>query len=301
MGPVIFNIFLNDIFYFTSKTTLFNYADDNTISYCLSDINEVKEVLERESNILIDWFQNNKMQANPGKFQAITLSRQSLECVNYNIRNVSVSSEKCVKLLGVKIDSSLNFDTHVKDLCQKVSRQINVLSRVAKYLTLEGRKAIYYSFVLSNFNFCPIVWHFCSKTNCKKLEKLNMRALRFVYKDFTSSYEDLLRKHGHSSLGLQRLRFIAIETFKILNDMAPDYLNELVEVKTSQYDTRKQKTVHVPRVKTARYGTNSFRSLAATTWNRLPNHIRATENFNTFKDLISKWSGDPCRCAMCRS
>ena len=104
MGPVIFNIFVNDIFYFTSKSTLYNYADDNTVSYSRCDLNEVKKVLENESNILIDWFCNNKMQANPGKFQAITLCRQNLDHVTYNVRNSTVESEKCVKLLGVKID-----------------------------------------------------------------------------------------------------------------------------------------------------------------------------------------------------
>ena len=190
----------------------------------------------------------------------------------------------------------------MKDLCcVSTCRQINVLSRISKYLTLEGRKAIYYSFVLSNFNFCPLIWHFCSQSNCIKLEKLNLRALRFVYRDFTSSYETLLEKHGHSSLSLQRLRIIATETFKILNDMAPKYLSKLLEAKVSHYDTRKQKTLHIPHVKTTKYGLNSFRTLAAKTWNSLPNHIRVTEKYSTFKNLLSKWTGEECRCAMCRN
>jgi hypothetical protein len=153
---------------------------------------------------------------------------------------------------------------------------------------------------MSNFNFCPLVWLFCSKSNSNKLEILHCRALRFVYQDFQSSYETLLEKYEHVTLSLQRLRTLALETFKILNGMAPDYLKKLIEIKQITYGLRNEKLLNVPHVKTTKYGLNSFRTLAATTWNGLPNHIRTTENFSTFKTLISKWTGDSCRCAMCR-
>ena len=58
---------------------------------------------------------------------------------SFNIGNMKIESEETVKLLGVTVDSSLNFNCHIQNLCKKISRQINVLSRIAKYLTLEGR------------------------------------------------------------------------------------------------------------------------------------------------------------------
>jgi hypothetical protein len=48
--------------------------------------------------------------------------------------------------------------------------------------------------MLSNFNFCPLAWHFCSKANTIKLEKIQERALRFIYEDYNSTYEKLLHK-----------------------------------------------------------------------------------------------------------
>ena len=63
LGPVIFNIFLNDIFYFVTNCDLYNYADDNTLSNASSNIIEIKQVLETNSSILVEWFSNNQMQA----------------------------------------------------------------------------------------------------------------------------------------------------------------------------------------------------------------------------------------------
>ncbi|XP_053407930.1 uncharacterized protein LOC123547654 [Mercenaria mercenaria] len=74
LGTLIFNIFVNDIFYFIKNATVYNYADDNTLSHCDSNVSTLKTVLENESVILINWFKNNLMQAYPDKFQAICVA-----------------------------------------------------------------------------------------------------------------------------------------------------------------------------------------------------------------------------------
>ena len=76
LGPLLFNIFLNDIVYFVKKSNLYNYADDNTLSYSHPDLLETKNVLTSESEYVIEWFGTNQMQANPGKFQAIVLGKR---------------------------------------------------------------------------------------------------------------------------------------------------------------------------------------------------------------------------------
>ena len=153
---------------------------------------------------------------------------------------------------------------------------------------------------MSNFGFCPIVWHFCSKSNTDKLERLHHRALKFVYQDFQTNYEQLLNQHKHSSLSLQRVREIALETFKILQGTSPKYLHNLVEETRSRYSQRHGKRLHVPRIRTSKHGLQSFRVVAANTWNSLPAHIRNCENYETFKGLLQNWNGVNCKCAMCR-
>jgi hypothetical protein len=61
--------------------------------------------------------------------------------------------------------------------------QLNVLKRIDKHHTKFGKLTIYYSFIMSNFNHCPLVWHFCGEVNTKKVEKIQERALRFIYED----------------------------------------------------------------------------------------------------------------------
>ena len=82
------------------------------------------------------------------------------------------------------------------------------------------------------------MWHFCSKSSTAKMEKLQYRALRLVFSDFNSSYEELLERANMHTLHVNRIRHIAIETFKILHKMSPIYLHDLVSYKESNYSFR---------------------------------------------------------------
>ena len=156
---------------------------------------------------------------------------------------------------------------------------------------------------MSNFNYCPVVWHFCGEGNrmCQKDEKIQERALRFIYEEYNCDYESLLKKSGLPSLQIRRLRTIAIEVFKILHKDCPVYLHDIINFKSSNYSFRKQHTVEVPRVRTTHYGLHSLRYAGAALWNELPDVIRAQSNINQFKSLINNWNGSPCRCSSCRS
>ncbi len=147
---------------------------------------------------------------------------------------------------------------------------------------------------------CPIVWHFCSKANTNKLEKLQYRALRIVYNDYTSSYESLLEKVKLQTLHLNRLQNIAIETFKCLHKISPPYIQDLAKLQTSVYNCRYDHMIEVPTVRTTRYGQNSFRFEAARVWNSLPPDIRRQDNYNEFRRLVRTWTGPKCKCSLCR-
>ena len=77
LGPVLFNVFLDDIFGVVKHSTLYNYADDNTVSHAHHDVTVLKTSLETDSKSLINWFHLNKMIANPDKFQAIAIGKRA--------------------------------------------------------------------------------------------------------------------------------------------------------------------------------------------------------------------------------
>ena len=172
LGPLLFNIFINDIFLFVKTCDLYNYADDNTLSYADKDPVNLKAVLESESQNLIEWFASNQTKANPEKFQAIAIGKKSRKLnLKFDINSTEIKCDDEVKLLGVNVDYDLMFDSHIASLCKKASRQLNVLKRIGKYLNLQCRLMIYHTFILSNFNYCPIIWHFCSKITRLKWRK----------------------------------------------------------------------------------------------------------------------------------
>lgn len=79
---------------------------------------------------------------------------------NITIGGTTITNSQYEKLLGVTIDSDLNFERHVTNLCNKVSRKLNAMGRVASYMPIEKRKFIMKAFIKFQFNYCPLVWMF---------------------------------------------------------------------------------------------------------------------------------------------
>ena len=129
-----------------------------------------------------------------------------------------------MKLLGIHIDQTLSLNKHAIHVCQKASKQVNAMMRLCNVLDTSSKKAIYDSFIISNFTYCPLVWLMCSKVHLKKAEKIQCRALRFVYYDFKSPYEDLLSQGNHRSVSGILLHAIAMILFHSLKYYGYDYL-----------------------------------------------------------------------------
>ena len=183
VGPILFNIFFNDFFFFLCNVSVHNFADDNTLSSFARTVKNLVSILESESNCAINWFRDNSMIVNPDKFQAILLDKRNSDLhLNENIKidkeNIKFVSN--VKMLGVHIDSKLNFNLHIDIICKSASNQLNALVRLKRYLGHEERFVLVNSFIYSNFNYCPLVWMFSSKRSLNKIENLQKRALRFV-------------------------------------------------------------------------------------------------------------------------
>ena len=125
---------------------------------------------------------------------------------NISFQGHNIKSEETVKLLGVTLDNKLSFDGHISNLCKKAATQLSVLKRLRSYIGFEQKKVLIQSFVCSKFNYCPLVWYFSSMKSLQKIEKLQERALRFLYNDHNSSYNDLLQKSGKCTMQVSRQR-----------------------------------------------------------------------------------------------
>ena len=159
LGPIIFNIFMNDSLYRVTESELHNFADDNTISSTDFSVEKLLKTLERESQ-----------SVNADKFQAIIVNSDMCNQYTLNIDGNQVTSEKSVKLLGINIDNKLSFDEHVSSLCKKASNQLDTKSRLHRYLRFKEKGVLINSFIYAHFNYCPLIWYFCSVKSARKIE-----------------------------------------------------------------------------------------------------------------------------------
>ena len=171
LGPLLFNINMVDLFYECTENDIANYADDTTPYSCGTNIPTIViSELKAISTKVFHWFGSNHMKANPGKCHLL-LSTKSPEVVS--IDGILTKSSTAETLLGITIDSELNFDNHLSAICSKVSRKINPLGRIANYMSLEKRRTVMKTFTESQFNYCPLIWMFHSRTINNKINRLH--------------------------------------------------------------------------------------------------------------------------------
>ena len=290
----------NDLFLFIEKCRLYNYADDNSLDSSSENLADVLYNLRHDGRNAIEWFAKNGMQANPDKFHFMLFSPTPTEQqVLHLCDGTSLMSETEVTVLGLTIDDKLCFSQHISICCKKAARQLNALARISKHLNINSRMAIYNSFIMSNFNYCPLVWHFCSQVNNQKLEKIQERALRILFADYNSSYTELLGRAGTTTLLIQRLHLIALTVFKSLHGLNPPCLNDMFTPKQVPYRMRDSSLLEQSRCRTTTFGLRSISYIGAKLWNDLPSYLKETTYLSDFKMILQTWTGpdlnDPFR------
>ena len=114
---------------------------------------------------------------NPDKFQTIFLGKGT-DDIDIKIGSFTIHSSKEVKLLGVTIDNRLSFYPHILDICSKALSKIRALMRIRNYLNERQIDLLFFSHIMSTFNYCPLVWMFCSKQASNLLNATHKKALR---------------------------------------------------------------------------------------------------------------------------
>ena len=171
-GPLLFNIFLCDLFFIMNKTEFASYADDNTPYTSGQNIDNVIRTLENDSVRLFKWFSNNQMKANKDKCHPLLSNK---ERVTMKIGETEIKSSNCEKLLGIKIDNNLTFNEHLNHIIDKASHKTNALSRVAPYMNESKKRILMNSFFWSQCSYCPLVWMFHSRTLNNKINCFHER------------------------------------------------------------------------------------------------------------------------------
>ena len=174
LGPLLFNIFMCDMFLILKTTSFTGYADDNTPFVVRENTTNVIKALEDIGENLIKWFSDNQMKLNTDKCHVL-LNSQGPNTIK--IGNLCIKNSSCEKMLGINFDYKLKFTNHIDEICRKASRKLNALARIARYMCISKRRTLMNAFFKSQFNYCPLIWMCCNRSLNNKIERLHELSL----------------------------------------------------------------------------------------------------------------------------
>ena len=130
LGPLLFNIFLSDIFFFLKDANLGNYADDSTLYAYNKNLETLICNLRQEFSILSNWIYDNYMVLNQGKCHFILFGVKENEQFDLICSDITLKHSSHEKILGVTSDNKLSFDEHIINICKTADRKLNSLSKI---------------------------------------------------------------------------------------------------------------------------------------------------------------------------
>ena len=294
LGPLLFNIYINDLFIFSNAFKIANYADDCSPFEFSGSTNDVIRKLEDDSHILIQWYRNNYLKPNPDKWHLL-LSDVDND-LNILISDKYIPNSSSQKILCVTFDNKLNFSTRITKLCKKAGQKIHALARISKFMSEGKRKLIMSAFISSHFSYCPLIWMCHNRSLNTKINKIHERALRIVYDDTTSSFEFLLQKSKSVKIHHRNLQILVTEIYKTLNNLSPSLMSEIFIIRDTGYNLRGGNKLNSNIAKTVNFGTESISNLAAKIWEQVPDVTKGSSSFRIFKHKIKLWIPQNCPC-----
>ena len=306
LGPLLFNLFLNDIYYFVDKDNLHNYADDNTLSFADMEIEEIIYKLEANINVLNSWFINNAMILNEDKCQFIIIesTRSEISRAEGNktaavkVGSKIIEEQRQGKLLGITIDKNINMAEHIKKLCKQASKKLHALARISPYLNEHKRKILMKSFILSQFSYCPIVWMYCQRKSNNLINRIHERSLRIAYCDYVSDFEGLLSKDNSSTIHVKNVQALACEVYSTINNLNPHFMGEIFNKKINNYSLRRPSLRRILPC-TVIYGLETFSYRATQIWSSIPVDIQSS-NKRSIKRHVKNNRKSICKCNLCK-
>ena len=142
LGPILFNLYLNYLFYLSDFTEVCNFADDTTFHACDNDLNNLIKRLEHATFLTIEWFETKCH---------LSVKEHKYENVRVKMRDEKIWESAKQKLLGMEIGRNLNFDDHVISLYKKAGRKLAVLARLSKFMSFKQKRIFMKTFVESQF------------------------------------------------------------------------------------------------------------------------------------------------------
>ena len=133
------------------------------------------------------------------------------------------------------------------------------------------------AFIESQFGYCPLVWMFYGRQENIRINHLHKGALRIVYKNHDSTFENLLELDNSVSLHHRNIRLLSTELYKVKHNLSNQVTSELFNLKNINYNFRSQTDFELGPIYTTAYGLRSLKYFAPKIWNIVPIDIRNSD------------------------
>ena len=126
-----------------------------------------------------------------------------------------------MEILGITLDRSMGFSTRIKNICRKAGQNLKALLRISPHLDQGKKVLLYKSMIKSKFNYCPLVWMYCSKQSNNLINRVHEKGLRLTYRNETNKeFQQILREKNEPTIRQKNLQVLMTEVYKIVNGIA---------------------------------------------------------------------------------
>lgn len=314
LGPILFILYIKHLQMIAAKygLNIKLYADDSQLYISFHPMRpcQFHDVTERVNMCLAEikvWMVKNFMKLNETKTELLVLGKSLiLERCNMEVTlqfgNTTITPSECSgdnwTSLGVKLDRCLNMERQINSVRQKCYWTMNNLERIGYYLDERVRIMLVKQLVISKLDYCNSLYMNLPKTRLQKLRSILNFCVRFIY-NIKDRKVDLIPyyKKAHILSIDKRIFFkVCLLCYKVVYDIAPDYLKQLVEMdpQTDSYITRAKPAednlrMKLPRLCKTKAGERRFSVYAPEAWNSLPYNIRSIINIDSFKKYLKTY------------
>ena len=308
LGPLLFLIYINDLPNISNILEFYLFADDTNIYYEADTLEKLEIIVNRELKKLRTWLIVNRLSLNIEKTNFVVFhpyNKPLHQSITLKINKKAISEKDHVKYLGIMIDSTLTWRTHIENVSSKISKSIGLLYKIRPFVDTKLMKTLYYSIVYSHLIYAIEVWGSADDTHLNKLLILQKRIVRLItfsdkrLLDYSFLPSDplffKLEIHKiHDIFKIMVVKFI----FKCLNETNPINFHSwyVLTSQVHQHNTRSKfidvqnsietRTLFVPTARTTYYGLKLLKVLGPKIWNKLPPLLR---NNNSLHDFIKKY------------
>ena len=289
LGPLLFILYINDLFHSSSFLSFILFADDTNIFFSHKDINTLFDTVNTELNTVSSWFNANKLTLHPDKTKFILFFPPRKKISETNIRisinGNNISRVSNTKFLGVIINENLCWKPHITSICSKASKIIGIFCKARQLLSSLTLLTLYNSLFLPYLTYCNLIWASTYTSHSKPLFLLQKKAVRIISfappRSHTKPF--FLKFNILPLLSIYKYQ-ISCFVFSHINKCLPSSLSSLLQFNFELHDhlTRSRFNLHKINLKYQ----FSICSQAPAIWNNIPLSIRNTLNTSNFKSKL---------------